>query len=433
MKIKAGNLGKIMTSFLMVVTAFPLFSLILKGWVSAILYLSAFISLILLVRKVKIKYFQNREKNVLEVWLTEKNIFLNLVIISFCLQLITVFVVQTLHGNYMISRYDAPLRYLLGVIILLAIIVYKPNIKTLFLIFISLAPIVTYFLIPFVPKTFWSTQVDRLSNHFIDPLIFGYVSLSLGTLSAINWFYSSNKISVKSFIYFFGAVSGAYLSLRSGSRTGWFALPIVFFLFIFFDSRLGNLNKILLSSILTVVIGMASYNLSDVVKNRVDSMAAEISAYQWNEVTDDSSIGHRISWARIGLYYFSIHPLVGWNEKDLRSNINDDFVSSFSSQSSREELIAVGFHSDYFSRLVRYGILGIFSLFMLFAAPLIFFWRFRQNHQVLIFTRLGIAYVIFQAIGSLTYHILDFKFMASFYSMMIAVLVGLIINNKDKI
>jgi heme A synthase len=80
---------------------------------------------------------------------------------------------------------------------------------------------------------------------------------------------------------------------------------------------------------------------------------------------------------------------------------------------------------------VRYGILGIFSLFMLFAAPLIFFWRYRQNHQVLLFTRLGIAYVIFQAIGSLTYHILDFKFMASFYSMMIVVLVSLIVNNKD--
>lgn len=433
MKNKADNLEKIITLFLMVVTAFPLFSLILKGWVSAILYLSAFISLILLVRKVKIKYFQNREKNLLKVWLKEKNFFLNLVIISFCLQLITVLIVQTLHSNYMISRYDAPLRYLLGVIILLAIIIYKPNIKTLFLIFVSLAPIVTYFLIPFVPKTFWSTQVDRLSNHFIDPLIFGYVSLSLGTLSAINWFYSSNKISVKSFVYFFGAVSGAYLSLRSGSRTGWLALPIVFFLFIFLDSRLGNLYKILLSSILTVVIGMTSYNLSDVVKNRVNSMTKEISAYKWNEVADDSSIGHRISWARIGLYYFSIHPLVGWNEKDLRSNINDDFISSFSSQSSREELIAVGFHSDYFSRLVRYGILGIFSLFMLFAAPLIFFWRYRQNQQVLIFTRLGIAYVIFQSIGSLTYHILDFKFMASFYSMMIAVLVGLIINNKDKI
>jgi len=432
MQIKADNFVKIMASSLVVACAFPLFSLILKGWVSAILYLSAFISLILLIRIVKIKCFRNREKNLLEVWLTEKNFYLNLVIISFCLQLITVFVVQNLHGNYMISRYDAPSRYLLGVIILLAIIAYKPNIKTLFLIFISLTPIVTYFLIPFVPKTFWSTQVDRLSNHFIDPLIFGYVSLLLGTLSAINWFYSSNKISVKSFVYLFGAVSGAYLSLRSGSRTGWLALPIIFFLFIFLDSRFGNLNKILLSSILTVIIGMASYNLSNVVKNRVDSMAAEISAYKWNEVTDDSSIGYRISWARIGLYYFSIHPLVGWNEKDLRSNINDDFISSFSSQSSREELIAVGFHSDYFSRLVRYGILGIFSLFMLFAAPLIFFWCYRQNHQVLIFTRLGIAYVIFQAIGSLTYHILDFKFMASFYSMMIAVLVGLIINNKDK-
>jgi len=431
MQIKADNFVKIMASSLVVACAFPLFSLILKGWVSAILYLSAFISLILLIRILKIKYFQNREKNLLGVWLTEKNFYLNLVIISFCLQLITVFVVQTLHGNYMISRYDAPLRYLLGVIILLAIIVNKPNLKTSFLTFISLAPIVTYFLIPFVPKTFWSSQVDRLSNHFIDPLIFGYVSLLLGTLSAIMWFYSSNKISVKSFVYFFGAVSGAYLSLKSGSRTGWLALPIIIFLFIFLDSRMSSWKKFLISIASVMILCLASYQLSDVVKNRVKSMAEEIGAYRWNEVSADSSVGHRISWARIGLYYFSIHPLMGWNEKDLRSNINDDFLSSFSSQSSRDELMAVGFHSDYFSRLVRYGILGIFSLFMLLATPLIFFWRYRQNHQVLLFTRLGIAYVIFQAIGSLTYHILDFKFMASFYSMMIVVLVGLIVNNKD--
>ncbi len=70
MQIKADNFVKIMASSLVVACAFPLFSLILKGWVSAILYLSAFISLILLIRILKIKYFQNREKNLLGVWLT---------------------------------------------------------------------------------------------------------------------------------------------------------------------------------------------------------------------------------------------------------------------------------------------------------------------------------------------------------------------------
>lgn len=431
MQIKESNFVKIIVTSLVVVSAFPLFSLILKGWVSAILYVASFISLFLLVKIFKTNYAQYGREKLFEIWPIKKDFLLNLVIFSFFLQLIVVFAIQTLHGNYLISRYDAPLRYFLGIIILLAIIAYKPNLKTSFLMFISLAPIVTYFLIPFVPKTFWSTQADRLSNHFIDPLIFGYVSLSLGALSAIIWFYGPNKISIKSFIHLLGAVLGIYLSLKSGSRTGWIALPIVIFLFIFLDSRFSNWKKILISIVSVLIICLASYQLSDVVKNRVNSMAEEISAYRWNEVSADSSIGHRISWARIGFYYFSIHPLMGWNEKDLRSNINDNFISSFSSQSSRDELMAVGFHSDYFSKLVRYGILGIASVLMLFAAPLIFFWRYRENHQVLVFTRLGIAYIIFQAIGSLTYHILDFKFMASFYSMMVVLLVGLIINNKD--
>jgi len=123
-----------------------------------------------------------------------------------------------------------------------------------------------------------------------------------------------------------------------------------------------------------------------------------------------------------------MRPVSGWGDESLSSNINDESIAVFSSKASREELLAVGFHNDFVANAVRYGIGGLLAILAIFMVPLIFFAYCLRYKPVASFAMMGLAYVLIQSVSSLSYHVLDFKFMASFYALMVSVFIGVIIN-----
>jgi O-antigen ligase len=167
---------------------------------------------------------------------------------------------------------------------------------------------------------------------------------------------------------------------------------------------------------------------SSIVRDRVDTMHSEITNYQWSAVNPDTSIGHRINWIRIGWYYFSMRPLSGWGNDSLANNMDDDSIAMYASKASRDELLAVGFHNDFVANTVRYGIGGLVAIIAIFLIPFLFFFHCLRHQSVQSYAMVGIAYVLIQSVSSLSYHVLDFKFMASFYALMIGLLMGVIVN-----
>ena len=91
-------------------------------------------------------------------------------------------------------------------------------------------PILTILLIDFTEKKHWALS-NRLSVYFIDPLIFGSLSLAFGLISMVFLSYQY-RFSWKSIFYLISMLSGFYLSYASESRTGWFAIPIALFILI---------------------------------------------------------------------------------------------------------------------------------------------------------------------------------------------------------
>jgi O-antigen ligase len=87
-----------------------------------------------------------------------------------------------------------------------------------------------------------------------------------------------------------------------------------------------------------------------------------------------------------------------------------------------------GFHNDYIVNAVRYGIGGLLAIIAIFLIPFLFFAHCLRYKSVQSYAMVGIAYVLIQSVSSLSYHVLDFKFMASFYALMIALLIGITVN-----
>lgn len=422
------GLQKMLTLLLCSAACFPLFSLIVKGWVSGVLFFASLIAIVLLslfaAKKIspeeKGAHFSLPTKS-----LTRLTLFF---VIAFCLPLLSVFVGQLLQGAWTASRFDAPSRYLLAILIFFAIASFGSALRQVLEFTIPAASIITVLLIPYVPVTVWSSYPGRLSNHFIDPLIFGQLCLALGVLSFLTIGINGKRPWLVTLFKLIAGAAGFYLSLRSGSRTGWLAIPLILFIWIAYYSPLNRWKTVLLALIATGCAVFVLYFGSNTIKTRMDAMWTEATAYQWNAMNPDTSIAHRISWMRIGLYYFLMRPVSGWGNASLADHINDASIATFSSQASRAELLAVGFHNDFVANAVRYGIGGLLATLAVFLAPLVFFAYCLRFKSVASFAIMGLAYVLIQSVSSLSYHVLDFKFMASFYALMVSVLIGIMIN-----
>ncbi len=418
----------VLTFLLCSAACFPLLALIVKGWVSGVLFFATLIAAILWVSP----FFKHPSVGLR----TQNAIFtadplgrLTIAfVIAFALPVLSVALGQFLQGHWNAARFDAPSRYLFAVVVFMAIARYRSAVPRVFELAIPAATIITLVLIPYVPVTMWSSYPGRLSNHFIDPLIFGQVSLALGVMSLLLIRSSEKRRWYISVFQLIGGVIGIYLSLRSGSRTGWLVVPLILFLWIVHYSPLSRWKTIVLGFAITAVAMVVFYFGSSTVKNRVDAMQSEISNYQWSAVNPDTSVGHRINWIRIGWYYFSMRPISGWGDESLEKNMHDDLIAAYASKASRDELLEVGFHNDFVANTVRYGIGGLLAIIAIFLIPFLFFAHCLRYRSVQSFAMVGMAYVLIQSVSSLSYHVLDFKFMASFYALMIGLLMGIIVN-----
>ena len=416
-----------LTLLLCSAACFPLFSLIVKGWVSGTLFFSALIAAVLLI----LPLFKHPPKCLT----AQSTIFTadpigrlcTVFVIAFTLPLLSVALGQLLQGNWNAARFDAPSRYLCALVVFMAITRYRTAVPRVLELSIPAATIVTLVLIPYVPATHWSIST-RLSNHFIDPLIFGQVALALGVISFLLIHSSEKRLWYITLFQLTGGVIGLYLSLRSGSRTGWLAIPLIVLLWVIYCSPFSCWKTALFAVGITSLVMISFYFASSTVKDRVGDTYSNLSSYQWNAVNAETSIGDRINWIRIGWHFFSIRPLHGWGDQGLSSHINDEAITVYASKASRDGVLIAGFHNDYVANTVRYGIGGFVATVSIFLLPLLFFAYCLRYKKVESYAMAGIGYILIQSVSSLSYHVLDFKFMASFYALMIAVLLGVIVN-----
>jgi O-antigen ligase len=349
-------------------------------------------------------------------------------IFAFTLPLLSVFFGQVMQDNWNLARFDGPSRYLIAIPVFMAVAYYRSAVPRMLELTIPAATILTLVLIPFVPATSWSTIVGRLSSHFIDPLIFGQTALALGVISLLMIRLSDRRPWYVMTLQLIGGVVGIYLSLRSGSRTGWLAIPVIVLLWVICHSPFSRWKTALFAVGIASLVTISFYFASSTVKDRVDATYSNLASYQWNAVNSETSIGDRINWIRIGWHFFSIRPLHGWGDQGLSSHINDEAITVYASKASRDGVLIAGFHNDYVANAVRYGIGGLVATVGIFLMPLLFFAYCLRYKKVKSYAMAGIGYILIQSVSSLSYHVLDFKFMASFYALMIAVLLGVIVN-----
>lgn len=393
----------------------PLGLLIIKSWIGGWLFLQSLVAFILTLKsKEKIKpFFANK-------WSA-------LLITTFSLPLLAILNGQFLNNSWEWRYYDSPSRFLFAIPLIMYIWQSKIKLQSLLELTFPLTLVVTFIALPFLPQLGWGTDPSRLATYFVDPLTFGRISLTFGLVS-LAFIKFKNKSLISNLVLLIGFALGLYFSVKSGSRTGWLAVPIVFiFLFVMHVPFKNKLASTCIALLISVIGTFIIYKSSPTVNQRVNLAIHEVSSYKLNQLNPDNSVGMRISFFRMGLYFFSERPLSGWGDESFKEKLNAPEISFFSSNYTREFALNAGFHNEFITNMVRSGVLGLLSSLLLLGTPLIIFWRLLTfNRQLAI---AGITYVLCELISGLSTEVFNLKFTAALYTFNISVFLGLALHS----
>lgn len=345
---------------------------------------------------------------------------------------------STLRGQHNAADYDAASRFLLAALVFVWVLRRRANALYVLQITIPVGLIATLLQqIVFPQPRLWGP--DRMATYFADPLVFGYTSLTLGLICLLSIHTLGKDAKALVALKLTGAMVGFYLSVQSGSRTGWLAAPLVLMVWFFFmlsgrtSGHIGPLGGPMAKMrghgkwlLLAAVLLMVGFALSAIVQQRMTVAVHEVMDYPWQGIAPETSVGFRITFLRIAADLFASNPWVGFGDTRQPMQSLPAAVYTYASPEAIRMSLQSGFHNELVTQAIRSGVGGLLSAAALFFAPL---WVcFRQMRSPIAAHRgnalAGLILVLGLLVSSFSTEVFDLKYTASFYALMVALLCG---------
>ena len=355
------------------------------------------------------------------------------ILVTLSLPILAIFISQLGRQDWLFRAYDGPSRMLFAIPILFLLTYRKINFSYLIGIASPLALLTTAFTIYQHPEIV-SRMNGRFATTFVDPTAFGpYAVILTGfCLFHLDVTFKSSKLW---FSYqTIGIITGLFLITGSGTRGSWLAIPAIIGIWLLFNFRKLTLHFYLLSMLLLIcfTIGISIYFPQ--ASARFVSGFHEIMNW-FNQSELDSPTGQRLSMWKISWQLFSHNPLFGYGDQGITVYLDKPWFSSTATPIAKTTIACCGPHNELIANALRSGITGICSTLALFIVPFVFFAKNARHYQAEIATasHLGLAYISCMVISSLSAEIFTLKFTSSFYAIVIAGLLGQILNTNLRI
>lgn len=386
----------------------PLFLLTIPRWISGILIASCALALAIL-------WLGARQKQDIPVLSTEQKSWLWCFTILFALPFLAVFLGQLFRQDFAWRDYDSPARFLASIPILVVLVKHRRDIVKSLVYSIPCALVITFITVVLKINEAGVIQ-ERMSTYSFDPLTFGSLNLTFGLCCLLSIdLYRSDAWGIK-IHKSLGFIVGVFLSILSGSRTGWLAFPLVLGLWL--NIKIKGYRILVLMSV--VLISIAVYYFSNTVQQRLNIALQEFTAYQWNAINPHDSTGARITFLRMAAFLFSQNPWSGFGDQGFAGLINHPELNRFALPETQEFALRCGFHNEIATNMVRSGIWGLLSSSALFLVPAVLFTRKSRStsSQTQGIAFLALCYLICTFVSGMTTEVFNLKFTASFHALM---------------
>lgn len=222
----------------------------------------------------------------------------------------------------------------------------------------------------------WQRYVEgvlRPDGFMTSAIPFGNLSLMSGILclTAMGWAETQHRhVKLWRFFLFVGFISGIYVSLLSGSRGGWLALPIVLVIFLVAFFRKDRLKTVVLGAFLLVVaLAAAGMSLRQEITVRYDEAVTDMENYA-SEGIAATSVGIRLETWRATVKIIGERPLIGWSHDDYESRLR-----ALAASNEADPLVTTlaNTHNNFLEVWLHQGLLGLLVFLALLLGP---FWLF---------------------------------------------------------
>jgi len=416
MKISPNNLlaspfTKLEYIFGAILLCYPALLFLIRGGMNGALFILTILGLFLLIsRKAYKNKFDKEDK-------------------YFCLAmasgLIAILLSQLYHHDMIARYFDSDSRFLLAIPVLLAL--RHTNIRILSIMQYAF-PLGAIAALLAVWVTNSGVKADA-STSFMNHIHLGDMALLLGFLSvfSVNWT-GRDYLLVKLF-KILGLIVGLYLSVQTGARGGWIAIPVFMFLFVYLRTTGKLFNKLILVMLSIGVVGLLGYFLIEPVHQRLWMIYSDLSKFSGGH--EDTSIGVRLQLWNAAFHLIAANPVFGVGAAGFARAMDGLSASGFITP------VAAGLgkgevHNEILAHTVRFGIFGLASILAVYFVPFAIFLRAARSkiYQQNVAAMMGMCVTLGFFVFGLTVETFDLKMTAAFYSLTVAVLLSIATHDK---
>ncbi len=396
-----------MVLFLMAIV--PVVHLAFGGWTDLIFNLLAILSIIGIMF----------DKNVNKFYWFGNRLFLML----FFIYPLIIFLSQLFRWQWRIHDYLDQGRFLLAIPVFIYLSKIQINYGKILGFFLPFSMIISYFTTKYI---FTDIQYgERFSNNFSDVVAYGQICISMSML-ILTILIFTKKQNVLSIIFKLVGISfGIFISIKTQSRTGWIGIPFSAIVIIMAQEWGYNKRHIVgLAFIIAIVVG-SFFLESPVVHQRVFDAYYEIMNYPWSGgVAQDGSVSLRITFFRIGWFYFIHSPWYGWGDKGFEILLGSPELRNFASTYAIDYCYVRLFHNELVTQMVRYGAFGILGYVLVFIFPVIklafLIKNNPKNESAKLNAALAIVFLITQIFAGISDQVINLKHMVMYFSLLMA-------------
>ncbi len=340
---------------------------------------------------------------------------------------LAIFLSQAYHGKFSAPPYDWASRFLFTIPIYLAL--RQVNLRALMTMqySIPIGALVAVVWLLVHPNVWYVGDHQILGSttssafnliHFSDTaLILGFLSLfSINLMERNCLFILSLKLC--------GFIAGIYMSVQSGERGGWVAIPVLILVWVFFWSGKKRWLKLSVTVVLTLTFIFLSYSWIDVIHHRVDLAFDDLNNYA--KGFKDTPVGIRLQLWLAAINLFVANPFFGVGPNEFAQAMpmfrDSGMLTPVAANFGNSEV-----HNEILAKCAGTGLFGLLSILAVYLVPVIIFWRSTSStiSAVKISSFMGICLVLGFFVFGLTVEIFNLKMTAAFFSLTLAVLLAM--------
>lgn len=270
------------------------------------------------------------------------------------------------HGNPPRSL-DLPSRYLLTVPILLVLIRCPPDVRWVWAAMavgsVSAAAV-----------AWWDIHVLDLprATGQTGGIQFGNLGLMMGVfcLAGAVQAFKSQEHKLWRVLLVLGAVAGVYVSIASGSRGGWVALPFIGIVFAVAYTARHNAKYVFGVAVASAVAAFVALTTVPAIETRYEQAVEDIEQYKNGDPY--TSLGLRLAMYEAMAVIIPQKPWLGWGHTDYGVELKQQVQSGVLSDAV---LGLANTHNTFLEVWVYQGMLGLIALLMLLLAAFVYFAR----------------------------------------------------------